>query len=87
MLAAFVTPSLTVARVTGSVHLSVLEDIPQLLIADEEQRSDQIKFRLSDCVFEYGDFRGERDAEHFEAFLVIASNRGDTLSVFETRKP
>lgn len=85
MLAAFVTPSLSVARVTGAIHLSVIGDIPQLLIGEDDQASNQIKFRLSECVFEYGDFRGERDAERFESFLVIASNKGDTLSLFETK--
>lgn len=86
MLAAFVTPSLTVARVTGMVRLSKAGDTTQLLIGEDEQTSDQIKFLLSNCRFENGDFRDEPDAERFEAFLVIASNKGDTLSLFETKK-
>lgn len=85
VLAAFVTPSRSVARITGEVQLSVIGDIPQLLIGEDDEVSNQIKFRLSECVFEYGDFRGERDAKRFEAFLVIASNGGDTLSLFETK--
>jgi hypothetical protein len=85
VLAAFVTPSMSAARVTGVVRVSMLGDIPQLFVGDDDQHSDQIKFRLSDCVFEYGDFRGEADAQRFEAFLVIASSKGDTLSLFETK--
>jgi hypothetical protein len=85
VLAAFATPSLSVARVTGAVHFSTVAGILQLLIGEDDQTSSQIKFRLSDCIFEYGDFRGESDAQHFEAFLIIASKKGDTLSLFETK--
>ena len=85
VLSAFVTPSLSVARVTGSIHLSVIGDIPQLLIGEDDERSDQIKFRLSDCIFEYGDFRDEDGEYRFEAFLLITSSKGDTLSLFETK--
>ena len=85
VIAAFVTSSLSAARVTGIVRVSMVGDIPQLLVGNDDQASSQIKFRLSDCVFEYGDFRGERDAQRFEAFLVIASSKGDTLSLFETK--
>jgi hypothetical protein len=63
----------------------MLGDIPQLQIGEDDQESDRITFLLSDCVFEYGDFRGDRDAQRFEAFLVIASSKGDTLSLFETK--
>lgn len=85
VLAAFVTPSRSTARVTGKVHLSVIRDAPELCVGEEDQTSGMIKFRLNDCVFEYGDFRGERVAQRFEAFLVIASSKGDTLSLFETK--
>jgi hypothetical protein len=47
--------------------------------------NDQIKFRLSDCVFEYGDCRDEESADKYEGFLVIASSKGDTLSLFEPK--
>jgi hypothetical protein len=47
--------------------------------------NDQIKFRLSDCVFEYGDFRDEESADKYEGFLVVASSKGDTLSLFEPK--
>jgi hypothetical protein len=67
VLAAFVTPSLSVASITNVVSLTMIGDIPQLLIGDDDQHSDQIKFRLSDCIFEYGNFRGEPDAQRFEA--------------------
>jgi hypothetical protein len=70
---------------TGIVRVSMLGDIPQPQIGEDNQESDQIKFLLSDCAFEYGDFRGESDAQRFEAFLVIASMKGDTLSLFETK--
>lgn len=32
VLAAFVTPSLSTARITGVIHLSMIGDIPQMLI-------------------------------------------------------
>lgn len=84
VLAALVTPSLSAASVIGTVNISMIGDNAQLLIG-KDQASGQIKFRLYDCVFEYGDFRGAYDAQHFEAFLVVASSRRDTLSLFETR--
>ena len=56
------------------------------VVGKEDGESDQIKFRLSDCEFEYGDFRDEESAEHkFEGFLVVASAKGDTLSLFEPK--
>jgi hypothetical protein len=58
--------------------------VPYLLAGKEDSKSDQIKFRLSDCMFEYGAFR-EEPADKFEAFLVVGSIRGDTLS-FSSRK-
>ena len=77
-------------RVTGPIRVSVTDGVPlHLIIGKEEDTSDQIKFRLSDCVFEYGDFR-DADAEdsgdrRFEAFLVVGSSKGDTLSLFEPK--
>jgi len=80
VLAAFVTPSVSVARVTGAIRVSTVA---------EDGESDQIKFRLSDCEFQYGDFReasAEDSAAHkFEGFLVVGSKGGDTLSLFEIR--
>ena len=58
---------------------------------DSESKSEQIKLRLSDCVFEYGDFReakreNEDSAAHkFEGFLVVRSGEGDMLSLFEPK--
>ncbi len=88
MLAAFVTPSLSVARVTGTILVSIVDGAPpHLIVGKEDGTSDQIKFRLSDCVFEYGDFR-DADAEDwhkYEGFLVVGSKNGDTLSLFEPK--
>jgi hypothetical protein len=85
VFAVFVTPSLSVARVVGVISVSTVEGVPpHLIVGKEDSESDQIKFRLSDCEFEYGDFRDEEFAEHkFEGFLVVASAKGDTLSLFE----
>jgi hypothetical protein len=58
VLAAFVTPSVSVARVTGTIRVCIVDGVPpHLIVGKEESESDQIKFRLADCVFEYGDFR------------------------------
>ncbi len=90
VLAVFVTPSVSVARVTGTIRVSIGDRIPpHLIVGKEDGTSDQIKFRLSDCVFEYGDFR-DADAEDFgahkfEGFLVVGSKNGDTLSLFEPK--
>ena len=90
VLAVVGSPSLSVARVTGPIRVSIAEGVPpHLIVGKEDDTSDQIKFRLSDCVFEYGDFR-DADAEgsgdrRFEAFLVVGSCKGDTLSLFEPK--
>jgi len=91
VLAVFVTPSVSVARVTGTIHISVVDGItPHLVIGKDDGASDQIKFRLSDCEFAYGDFRDataeEFGAHKFEGFLVVASSKGDTLSLFEMKR-
>jgi hypothetical protein len=89
VLAAFVTPSVSVARVTGTIRVSIVDGPPHLIVGKEDGTSDQIKFRLSDCVFEYGDFRDasaeDFGAHKFEGFLVIAAKKGDTLSLFEPK--
>ena len=89
MLAVFGTPSSPVARVTGVIRVSADGRGPHMIVGKDDDTSDQIKFRLSDCVFEYGEFRdasSEDQGEHkFEAFLVVASGRGDTLSLLEPR--
>jgi hypothetical protein len=36
-------------------------------------------------VFEYGDFRDEESGDKYEGFLVVASSKGDTLSLFEPK--
>jgi|SRR5450755_1974073 hypothetical protein len=84
VLAAFVTPSLSVARVTGTVRVSIVQGFPQLFVGKENRESDQIVFYLSDCIFDYGDFR-EEPTDKFEAFLVVESEKGDTLSLFEPK--
>jgi hypothetical protein len=62
----------------------------EITIRQPHGTSDQIKFRLSDCEFSYGDFRDARaedfGADKFEGFLVVASSKGDTLSLFEMKK-
>ena len=90
VLAVFVTPSVSVARVPGAIRISVVDGVPPcLIVGKDDGESDQIKFRLSDCVFEYGDFRDANvedfGARKFEGFLVVASKRGDTLSLFEPK--
>jgi hypothetical protein len=86
VLAVFGTPSQSLARVTGAVHVFVDGRGPHLVVGNDDNKSDQIKFRLSDCIFEYGDFRYEESTEEkFEAFLVVASSKGDTLSLFEPK--
>ena len=83
------SPSLSVARVVGTIRVSNDGGVPYLLIGKDDSESDQIKFRLSDCEFAYGDFReaGAEDygAHKFEGFLVVASRKGDTLSFFESK--
>jgi hypothetical protein len=86
VLAVLGTPSVSVARIAGTIRISIVEGVPCLLIGGEDSESDQIKFWLSDCEFAYGDFRDEESAAHkFEGFLVVASKKGDTLSLFETK--
>ena len=90
VLAVFVTPSVSIARVTGTIRISVADGVtPHLIVGKDDGASDQIKFRLSDCNFEYGDFRDatteDFGANKFEGFLVVASSRGDTLSLFEMK--
>jgi hypothetical protein len=90
VLAVFVTPSVSIARVTGLIHISVVDVVgPHLIVGKDDGTSDQIKFRLSDCEFSYGDFRDaaaeDFGADKFDGFLVVASSKGDTLSLFEMK--
>ncbi|MGA2458845.1 MAG: hypothetical protein ABSF85_14850 [Terriglobales bacterium] len=86
VIAALRTPSLSVARVGGTICVSIVGGVFCLLIGKEGSESDQIKFWLSDCEFAYGDFRDEESAAHkFEGFLVVGSKNGDTLSLFEMK--
>ena len=92
VLAVFVTPSVSIARVTGLIHISVMDVVgPHLIVGKDDGTSDQIKFRLLDCEFSYGDFRDasaeDFGADKFEGFLVVASSRGDTLSSTGARAP
>lgn len=81
------TPSGSVARIVGTIGVSIVGGLPHLLVGKDDDESDQIKFRLSTCEFDYGDFRiaSERDygANQFVGFLVIACRSGDTMSLFE----
>ena len=36
-------------------------------------------------VVEYRDFRDEESADKYEGFLIAASSKGDTLSLFEPK--
>jgi hypothetical protein len=90
VLAVFVTPSVSIARVTGLIHISVVDVVgPHLIVGKDDGASDQIKFRLSDCEFSYGDFRDasaeDFGADKFEGFLVVGSSKGDALSLFEMK--
>jgi hypothetical protein len=90
VLAVFVTPSVSIARVTGTI-ISLADGVtPHLIVGKEDGESDQIKSRLSDCEFTYGDFRDataeDFGADKFEGFLVVGSSRGDTLSLFEMKR-
>jgi hypothetical protein len=76
VLAVFVAPSRSVARVTGAIRVTVDGCGPHLVVGKDDGEADQIKFRLSDCVFEYGDFRDEESADKYEGFLVVASSKG-----------
>jgi hypothetical protein len=84
VLAVLVTPSLSVARLVGTIRVSIVAGVPYLLAGKEESKSDQIKFRLSDCMFEYGAFR-EEPADKFEAFLVLGPS-GAIPYPFSSRK-
>jgi hypothetical protein len=84
VLAVLGTPSVSFARVVGTIRVSIVAGVPCLLIGKEDSESDQIKFWLSDCEFAYGDFRDEESAaDKFEGFLVV--RKGDTLSLFEMK--
>lgn len=91
VLAVFVTPSLSVARVVGPVSVLWVDHAPQVLVGKDDGKSDHIKFRFANCVFEYGDFwepkRAFPDsaAEQYMGFLVARSDKGDTLSLFERK--
>ena len=85
------TPSVSVARVTGTIQISVVDGVtPHLIVGKEDGQSDQIKFRLSDCNFEYGDFRDaiaeEFGAHKFEGFQTSSVQQGDTLSRTRPKK-
>ena len=78
---------MSVARVVGPVRISTVGGVPHLLIGKDGSDSDQIKFRLCDCEFAYGDFRDEESAAlKFDGFLVVGSKKGDTLSLFEMKR-
>ena len=74
MLAVSVTPSRSVARVSGAIRVSVDGSGPHLAVGKDNDQADQIKFRLSDCVFEYGDFRDEESANS-TAFIDLPASQ------------
>lgn len=77
---------MSVARVTGAIRVSTVAGALVLLVGRDDSESDQIKFLLSDCVFECGDFRDDESSAHrYAGFLVVASRKGDTLSLFEPK--
>jgi hypothetical protein len=46
-----------------------------------------VHVKRADCKFEYGDFRDdELSAQKWEGFLVVGSGKGDTLSLFESKR-
>jgi hypothetical protein len=49
VFAALVTPSVSVARVTGTIRIFIADGVPRLVVGKDDKESDQIKFRLSDC--------------------------------------
>lgn len=86
--AVIVTPSLSGARVTGTIRVSHTEDVLCLFVVNNDGNADQIKFLLSDCQFSYGDFRESKRASEnsvahsVEAVLTAESKLGDTLTLF-----
>ena len=87
VLAVFVTPSRSVATVAGTIRVTRVAGDSVLVVGKEDSNSDQIKFCLSaDCKLEYGDFRDDELSAHkWEGFLVVASSKGDTLSLCEPK--
>ena len=56
VLAAFVTPSVSVARVTGAIRVSTVAGAPVLLVGKEDGESDQIKFGFQIANFSTATF-------------------------------
>jgi hypothetical protein len=63
--------------------LSVDGSGPQLAFGKTTTSQTKSSFDFLNCVFEYGDFRDEESADKYEGFLVVATSKGDTLSLFE----
>ena len=71
----------------GTIRVSIVDGTPpHLIVGQDDSESARIKFRLSDCEFEYGDFRdasAEDSAAHkFDGFLASRSvRRGSKVPV------
>jgi hypothetical protein len=68
--------SVSIARVPGTSGVSIADGIrASPIVGKEDDTSDQIRFRLSDCVFEFDEFRAANSEDHdegkFEALLVV----------------
>jgi hypothetical protein len=66
--------SVSIARVPGTSGVSIADGIrASSIVGKEDDTSDQLKFRLSDCLFEYDEFRAanfeDQDEGKFEALL------------------
>jgi hypothetical protein len=91
VLAVFVTPSVSVARVTGTIHISVVDGItPHLIVGKEtasptKSSSDFQIASLRTAIF-VTPLLKTSVLTSFEGFLVVASSKGDTLSLFEMKR-
>jgi hypothetical protein len=56
VLAVFVTPSVSVARVTGTIHISVVEGVGPHSLERKTVRPTKSNSDFPDCEFAYGDF-------------------------------
>jgi hypothetical protein len=63
----------------------MIGDTPQLLVGGDDQVSDRSTFFFPIAPLSMETFETKPDAQRFEAFLVIASKKGDALSLFETK--
>ncbi len=91
VLAVFITPSVSIARVTGLIHISVVDVVgPHLIVGKDNGTSAK-----SSSDFQIASFRTAIFVTpvlkilariEFEGFLVVGSSRGDTLSLFDIKR-